>query len=152
MHNAPRVILTPATVGADPDDVALCEKELAEAHTLGTAEDIEAAQDSLDYARTQVATVFTATIGDASFEVDTFAIEHVDGRAVMTLQFEVGSLQLGDLSTGEPAPEVRPAVPAESDGPAVWGKPGPDPREKIAGWSPEQASGLRTYGDPVVNG
>lgn len=147
MHNPPRVAVTPTTSGPDPDAVAEAEAHLAQACDMGTLEDLEAAQDALVFERAQVRSGYTATIGDATFPIDTFAVEHVDGKAVMTLQFEVGSLQLGDLPTGEPAPVVRDAVPPQGEGPRVWGQPGPDPREKVPGWAPADEARRQLLGN-----
>ncbi len=138
MH--PHLMITPHDHGPAEADVALCEQELAEAHTLGSAEDIDAAEDALNHARTASRRTFTANLTHTAFEVENFAVEQVDGCMIATLQFEVSGVQAGDPpADGDViAPELRPAVPPKNEGPAVWGKPGPDPRENIAGWQPEE--------------
>ncbi len=114
MHNPPRVELVPVTTEPDRSDIVVrnAEKRLAEARDTGTILELEDAQDGLvaALARTQQ-TYSLARIGGAEFPVDDFAVQYAEGRLMLSLAFEAGSVLLGDPSTGDDALPIRSAAP-----------------------------------------
>ncbi len=146
MHNPPRVELVPHTSDPDHNHPAVVDAQacLETVRLDGNADVIRAAQDGLTTALAQTQTAgYLARIDGAMFPVQDFAVQHVNGRIVVSLIFEATSLQVGEQLTSQTEfvtdlDKPQAMTPKNERHPvSVWGKPAKDPRSNIPGWTPE---------------
>lgn len=137
MQNPVRVVLVPTEVPADPQTQHDRQSAVDRLAKLGMVDDPTAGELNPSMRG------WLARLDNAEFPVSDFAVQHVDGEVVLSLVFTVGSLSVGDPSTGGEQPQVRTSAPEKPV--ASWGTPGrPDPREGIPGWKPDVTGGSVT--------
>ncbi len=133
----PQVTLTRDPVDPDPRALAAALSDLNAAKAREVEADIAEAQAVYDQVQ-QPSHRYTAHIGAEVFPVDDFAVQQVDGRMILSLVFEAGSLQVPEPSAGTTTQMLTPPPPKPDDNRrGVWGKPGRDPREILPGWKSE---------------
>jgi hypothetical protein len=140
VQNPVRLEIAHCVVPADELTVTVAAQSLTDAQTSGNLIDIEHAE-AQHQAALGKASGLTARVNGAEFPIFGYEIASAeDGRVLATLVVEAASLSIGDPSQGTAAPVVRPAAP-EKPTKGTWGRPGPDPREGIPGWTPESSLG-----------
>ena len=127
-----KVEITPVVVDADPEMLTRRADVVRRLAELG----------HIDACTGEVSSTMTAgwqaTANGAAMPLDAFAVQpDDDGRVLVTLMVAADEVSVRRSPTVSPAPAV-PAEKAKNQR-AVWGQSGPDPREGLPGWAPEQS-------------